>query len=158
MVFIPHKATNEEILTIVRQWIDVLAKEDYATVFAELGYSMLYRFDCPGNEAIRREIKKYRSPDLYPGATDFKVTDWRLAKGGNPNPKQYVVRYKPNDVKLAGAIEFDLPLNGHWSDLAADFVFFNNDYEQGYVLRLEEIQSFTQWQRDVDERDAKNES
>lgn len=150
MVFIPHKATDEEILTIVRQWIDVLASEDYATVFSELGYSRSPYFDCSGGEAIRREIKKYRSPEFYPDVTDFKVTDSRIVKGGNPKPKQIVIRYKPNNLKMAGAVEFDLPINGQWSDLAADFVFFDNDnYREGYLLRLEEIQSFTQWQRET---------
>ena len=151
MVFIPHKAADEEILTIVRQWIDILAKEEYATVFAEVGYLMKYD-DGPGDECIRRKIKNYRSPDLYPGITDFKVTDWRTANGGSPNPSKYVVRYKPNDTKLAGAIGFDLPLNGHWSDLTADFVFFDNEeFQQGYVLRLEEIQSYAQRQREIDD-------
>jgi hypothetical protein len=159
MVFIPHTATDQEVLTIVRHWVDVLAKEDYAAFFSELGYAMLYRFDCPGDEAIRQQIKKYRSPDFYPGVTDFKVTDWRLAQGGNPNPKLKAIRYKPNDIKIAGAIQFDLPLNNQWSDLTADFVYFDNpNFRQGYVLGLEEIQSFAQWQRDVDEWDAKNEN
>jgi hypothetical protein len=154
MVFIPHQATDEEILTIVRRWVDVLASEDYAKVFAELGYAMLYRFDCSGGEAIQRQIKNYRSPDLYPGVTDFKVTDWRSAKGGNPNPKQKTIRYKPNDIKLAGAIDFDLPLNGQWSDLTANFVYFdNNDSQQGYVLGLEEIRSVAQMQRDSKNED-----
>jgi hypothetical protein len=148
MVFIPHKATDEEILTIVRQWVEVLASEDYAKVFAEISY--LINNNCPNEEIIRLQIKNYRSPDLYPGVTDFKVTNWRLASGGNPNAKQKVVRFKPNNVKLAGAIEFDLPLNGKWSDLQADFVFFDNDkFQQGYVLALEEIQSVAQRQREI---------
>jgi hypothetical protein len=150
MVFIPHKATDEEILTIVRQWVDVLASEDYAKVFAELGYSMSPYFDCSGDEAIRQEIKNYRSPELYPGVTDFKVTDWRLAKGGNPSPKQSIVRFKPNDTKLAGAIQFDLPMNGKWSDLQADFVLFDDgEFRNDSILTLEEIQSLAQRQRET---------
>jgi len=150
MVFIPHKATDEEILTIVRQWVDVLASEDYAKVFAELGYSMSPYFDCSGDEAIRQEIKNYRSPELYPGVTDFKVTDWLLAKGGNPSPKQSIVRFKPNDTKLAGAIQFDLPMNGKWSDLQADFVLFDDgEFRNDSILTLEEIQSLAQRQRET---------
>src|SRR5579864_2406345 len=114
MVFIPHKATDEEILTIVRQWVEILATEDYAKVFAELGYSMNPYFNYSGGEAIRQEIKKYRSTEFYPDVTDFKATDWRLAKGGNPSPKQNVARFKPNNIKLAGAIQFDLPMNSKW--------------------------------------------
>jgi hypothetical protein len=149
MVFIPHQATDEEILTIVRQWIDVLASEDYAKVFAELGYLMSPYFDCSGGEAICQEIKKYRSPEFYPDVTDFKVTDWRTARGGNLKPTKYVKRYKPSSLKMMGAIGFDLPLNGKWSDLTADFVFFDNEkFPEGYVLCLEQIDSNSQWQRE----------
>ena len=150
MVFIPHIATDEKILTIIRQWVEVLAAEDYKKVFAELGYSMSPYFDCSGGEAIRQEITRYRSPEFYPGVTDFKVTDWRTANGGNPKPNQFVTRYKSNDLKMAGSIGFDLPMNGKWSDLAADFVFYDNEnYREGYLLRLEEIQSSTQRQRET---------
>jgi hypothetical protein len=155
MVFIPHKATDEEILNIVRQWVDVLASEDYSKVFAELGYSMAPYFSCSGADAIRQEIKNYRSPEFYPNVTDFKVTDWQSAKGGNPKPNQFVIRYKSDGGHLAGAVGFDLPINGKWSDLQADFVFFNNEnYRDGYVLGLEEIQSFGQRRRDDDQNQS----
>jgi hypothetical protein len=148
MVFISHKATDEEILTIVRQWIDVLASEDYAKIFAELGYSRSPYFDCSGDEAIRQEIKNYRSPEFYPNVTDFKVSDWRTAQGGNLKPTKYVKRYKPNNTKLAGTVGFRLPFNNKWSDLPADFVFFDNEkFREGYVLCLEEIPSVAQRQR-----------
>jgi hypothetical protein len=105
-------------------------------------------FDCSGGEAIRREIKKYRSPEFYPDVTDFKVSDWRTAQGRNPKPTKYVKRYKPNNTKLAGAVGFDLSLDSKWSDLSADFVFFDNEkFREGYVLCLEEIQSVAQRQR-----------
>jgi hypothetical protein len=150
MVFIPHNATDEEILTIVRQWIDVFASEDYAKIFAKLGYSMSPYFNCSGDEAIRQEIKNYRSPELYPGVTDFKVTDWRLAQGGNLIPKQNIVRFKRNNIKLAGAIQFDLPMNGKWSDLQADFVLFDDgEFRNDSILILEEIQSLAQRQRET---------
>jgi hypothetical protein len=43
---------------------------------------------------------------------------------------------------MAGTVAFDLPLNGQWSDLTADFVFFDNDTAAGgHTLRLEEIHS-----------------
>jgi hypothetical protein len=147
MVFIPHKATDEEILAIVRQWVDVLASEDYAKVFAELGYSMAFNSD---EQIIRQQIKNYRSPEFYPNVTDFKVTDWRTAKDGNPKPRRKVIRYKPNGLKMAGAVEFDLPLNGRWSDLTADFVYYDKEvFQEGYVVALEEIHSFMQRQRET---------
>jgi hypothetical protein len=50
-----------------------------------------------------------------------------------------VIWYEPNDSALVGAVSFRLPLNGEWSDLTADFVLFETDAEDGFLLRLEEI-------------------
>lgn len=140
MVVIPRTASDNQVLTIVREWIDVLAREDYEAIFQALGYAVA--FDRPGAVCIRNEIKQYRSPKLYPGVEEFTVTGWRTALGGNPSPLQLVTRYKPNRTGLAGAVDFDLPLNGRWSDLTANFVFFEPKIEgDGYVLSLEEIGS-----------------
>lgn len=148
---IPRDATDQEILEIVHHWIDVLAREGYGEIFDALGYSMLYQYEVPGKEAIRSAIKRYRSPEFFPNVENFVVTDWRTAKGGNPRPDQKIVRYKPGQG-LRGAISVDLPLNGKWSDLEADFVWFeNSDPSKGYPLRLEEISSFAQTQREIDD-------
>lgn len=53
---------------------------------------------------------------------------------------------------MVAAVEFDLPLNGKWSDLQADFVLFQNPHpEGGYCLGLEEISSWRQAQREETE-------
>jgi hypothetical protein len=50
----------------------------------------------------------------------------------------------PHPVR--GAVSIDLPLNGRWSDLRADFVWFESADPIGdYHLALEEIGS---WQQD----------
>jgi len=54
-------------------------------------------------------------------------------------PKREVVWYDSNSAKLVGAIAFDLPLNGKWSDLTADFVLFETDESEGFLLKLEEL-------------------
>ena len=139
MVFLPRNFSEEQILDIVRQWVDVLAKQDYDLTFSELRYAVA--FDTPGAECIKNEIERYRSTNYFPGVEEFKVTDWRTAVGGNPLPLQKVIWYKPNDSKLVGAIVFDLPLNGKWSDLTADFVFTEVGNPEGYALCLEQIDS-----------------
>lgn len=147
MRFVPRGATDEQVLDIVRGWVDVLSKEEYETVFKEIGLSI--RGEAPGAECIQGCIQYYRSPEYYPGSEKFTVTDWRTAQGGNPEPVQRVKWYEPNSTKMAGAVSFDLPLNGCWSDLTADFVFFENDDPEGYSLNLEEISSWVQDQRDI---------
>jgi hypothetical protein len=146
---VPRGASREIVLGIVRGWVDVLAAQDFQTVFEELGYSISSAE--PNVERITKAIQYYRSPDYYPGVTTFTVSDWRTAHGGNPEPQQKVIWYKPNTVGMAGAVAFDLPLNGQWSDLTADFVFFDNDNpDGGYTLRLEEIHSWRQNNRDME--------
>jgi hypothetical protein len=147
MILVPQNATNEEVLDIVRRWIDVLAKEDYEVVVKELGF-LTGSYPSPA-ECLRAQIKRYVSPEYFPGVADFVVTDWRTAQGGNPEPLSTVTWFNPNSVGLRGAVSFDLPINGKWSDLTADFVFFENNNE-GYRLALEEISSVKQSQRDVE--------
>ena len=105
---------------------------------------------CPALRSSEKRIEGYRSPDYYPDETQFWVTDWRVASGGNPTPKSDVVRYKPNTLGLVAAIAFDLPLNGKWSDLTADFVVFaGSDQSRDCSFSLEEIGSWAQKQREV---------
>ncbi len=150
MVFVPRTASQEQVLAIVREWVDVLAREDYAAVSAALGYGRA--FGEPKADCIRNAIKNYRSPEYFPGVVDFRVTDWRTARGGNSDPASTITWYKPNDLRMAGAVAFDLPLNGCWSDLTADLVFFDRGDPEGYALGIEEIASSAQAQRELEER------
>ena len=148
MVVVPRDASDEQLLAIVREWLDVLAREEYDAVFAALGYAR--SFGEPGAECIRNNINKYRSPEYYPGVDHFVVTDWRTARGGNPEPLQLIRRYEPNPLGLMVTVGIDLPLNGRWSDLEADFVLFeNNNVEEGYILVLEDIEPLP-FQREED--------
>jgi hypothetical protein len=68
-----------------------------------------------------------------------------------PSRSKRLFGTNPNTVGMVGAVAFDLPLNGQWSDLTADFVFFDNDNpDGGYTLRLEEIHSWRQSNRDME--------
>ena len=140
MTFVSRDATDDQLISVVRDWVDVLSREDYAAVFEALGYSLA--FDRPGAEAICEDIKRYRSPEFYPGTETFAVSDWRTARGGNPSPTVQVRWYKPTtSLRIVGVVDYDLPLNGRWSDLEANFVLFENDDPEGYALVLEDISS-----------------
>ncbi|MES2508841.1 MAG: hypothetical protein V4625_02885 [Pseudomonadota bacterium] len=143
MVYVPLSIADDELLEIVRSWLDVLAAGDYVRVFDCLGYAMAYG---AGAEGIRRDIQNYRSPELYPGVREFQITDWRTAKGGNPEPKILVRRYHFSEsLPIVATIELDLSLNGSWSDLEADFVVMvSGPHDTEGVLSLEEIVSFSQ--------------
>jgi hypothetical protein len=152
LVVISKTATSEQILDVVREWVDVLSHRGYAEAAHALGYAIAFG-ESP-EVCIRRAIESYRSPELYPGVSDFQITDWRTAEGGNSGHQEHVIFYKKNDLRLGGAVSFDLPLNGMWSDLCADFVFFESDQaNNSYVLSLEEIGSNSQWQREAAENE-----
>ena len=148
MVLVPLSATDEELLAIVRSWLDVLAAEDYDRVFAHLGYAMAWG---EGAEGIRRDIQRYRSLAFYPGVSEFRVTDWRTVSGGNPSPTALVRRYPHSErLPIIATIEIDLPLNGQWSDLEADFVVTaENAADVEGVLSLEDISSPRQVSHDA---------
>lgn len=138
MVNVSRTATDDQLLQVVRSWLDVLAAADYEKVFESLGYSMAWG---EGAQAIRRDIEKYRSPEFYPGVSEFRVTDWRSAVGGNPEPKVLIRRYKYMEgLPIVATVELDLPLNGRWSDLEADFIVIaRSPHDTDGVLHLEDI-------------------
>jgi len=122
MVKLVWPVDYEPLLALAWCWVDVLAEEDYEKVFREIGW---LRSFGRGAEGIRREIERYRDAVYFPDETTFRVTDWRVAKGGNPEPKVLVQRFVPDEsLPLVAAVAIDLPLNGRWSRLEADFVAF----------------------------------
>lgn len=148
MVIVPKDATRNEVLDIVRDWVDVLSLGDFRSVANALGYGTSYGRSAA--ESIRQDIERYRSDDFFPGTETFRVSNWRTAVGGNPNPVKQVIWYRPNSMRLAGAVAFDLPLNGKWSDLTADFVFTDRGGQaDGYILGLEDISPWSERQRGI---------
>jgi len=131
-------ASDHEILEFVFEWIEALSRKEYGGVAMELGYWNLDVRAAP--EAIRRAIEGYRSSELFPGVEHFAVSDWRLAVGSHHVPRRDVVWYKENAVGIVASVCVDLPLNGAWSDLSAEFLLFERgDHPGQYQLRLEEI-------------------
>jgi hypothetical protein len=136
MIYVRRDMRDEDLIHVVRDWIDILSQKRYDEVFHALGYSI--GGDSASPEWIESDLSRYRS-DLYPGISDFEVTNWRTAQGGYPNPIEEVVWYQPNETRLAGAVTFTLPLNGMWSYATADFILIETNSPEGLLLRLEEI-------------------
>lgn len=147
MIHIPRDLSDGEVLKIVIGLIDLLARGDFKGFAEEVGYSFSFG-DSPAG-CVRYAITNYRSPEWYPGVQSFDVTAWHEAEGGNPEPRCEVLWYQPNDT-LGGAVTVDLPLNGRWSDLQADFVMLIQGEGGSFVLRLEEIYSWRQRNREYE--------
>jgi len=149
MLLVSPQASDDELLSIARGWIDVLAREDYSTVFASLGYAV--RFDERGPDAIRNAIKRYRSSEYFPDEDNFVVSDWRFARGRNPDPYIRIKRFEPNTLAIRCTIEMVLPLNGKWSDLEIDFVMFERESGNEWVFTLEDIVCTRQLQEEFEQ-------
>lgn len=134
MEYISRDISNDDLFDVARKWILVLASGDYQKVIDSIGYGMS---SDPHVDDIAIPLRQYRS-SIYPNETDFRVSDWRCANGGNPSPTEEIVWYEPNEVLLTGAVSMDLPLNGKWSDLPIDFVLFDAG-DEGHLFQLEEI-------------------
>jgi len=143
MLYVPNEASTEQVLDLVREWIDLLSQGDYTAAAAVVLPVNGDKIVNP--EYLESDIKRYRSPEYYPGVIDFQVTDWRTAQGGNPDAQQNVIWYLPNSSTLRASVSFDLPLNGRWSDLTAELVFWEEeDSREGSVLCLEDVRSWEQ--------------
>ena len=135
MILIHRNATEEVILGRVRDWVERIAcgemEEAFRLVNIE-GYEVQWR---PRHLlAILRDF----CSDLYPEETDFRVTSWRTAEASARKPLHEVVWYEPNPSFLA-VVNYDLPLNGRWSDLQAVFILRESDDPDQLLLQLEDF-------------------
>jgi len=133
---LPQVATDEEILTLVRQWVELLAHGNYEAAYDITGHEPYYQWTP---ELIRQVIEGYGLPEPHP-AGPFRITSLASAKGG-PEPRHCVERFETaRDDGRIGHVLFDLPLNGEWSDMTATFGVYR--YEDSVVLSLNEIHVF----------------
>ena len=140
MVKLSWPATDDALLALAWSWVDVLAEGDYERVFREIGFARAFG---GGADAIRREIERYRDAVHFPTETVFRVTDWRTAKGGNPERAVRVQRFVPTEsLPILAALDIYLPLNGRWSQLQVSFVaFVDHDDQSKAVFWLEDFWS-----------------
>jgi hypothetical protein len=122
MVTLPLDATDADLLAVVHSWVDLLAAGEYAQAQALLVRVEEER-DWPP-ERVAEVIAAYQPcpPARTEGAV--RVTSVRTARVADFLPRQAVSRWgegcRPGVV---GDIHFDLPINGAWSDLMANFFF-----------------------------------
>jgi len=135
-VRLPREATDEEILALVGQWVELLAQGNYGAAYDVTAHEPYYQWTP---ELMRQTIEGYGFAEPHP-AGPFRITSFASAKGG-PKPRHRVERFETaqEDGRI-GYVLFDLPLNGQWSDLTATFGVYR--YEDRVVLSLNEIHVF----------------
>lgn len=135
MLFLPKHATDEEILDVVRQWVNTLANKDYDAAFA-----MTYHGpDEHWTPQLMQEVIEDYGSRVSPDSSVWSITPWETATIDVQSPEpdwdvqpSHDVHWsdEPNmdlDPPLLGYVWFDLPVGGKWSDLTATFYILEID-------------------------------
>ena len=136
VVRLPRSATDEQILTVVRRWADLLAAEQYDRAYGMTAHNSYHQWS-PG--LMRDVIEGYGLPEPHHRGP-FRVSPVATATGGARARRKVTRRAAPAHDGEVGEVWFDLPLNGEWSDLTATFTIHELNGE--VVLCLEEIHVF----------------
>lgn len=125
-------ATDEEILDGVREWVALLAAGDFASASSFLHLDD-DAFSMPWTpERLEDWIANYGFDEPLDGGRRMRVTPIETAVGDLP-PRFEVLRDRDEPPE----VEFDLPLNGEWSDLTA--IFKLAEVDGGWALTLYDL-------------------
>jgi len=132
MKTLPANASDEDILSAVREWVELLAKEEYEEAYRFFVSSEHNRWQW-SPQLLKRIIRTYGG--LYGDQEKFSITPVEKTSEGS-EPRHDVHRDRKDEHK--GYVWFDLPLNGKWSDLTAILTFQVNG--GSLVIELESIE------------------
>jgi hypothetical protein len=117
---LPSEAPDDQILGLVEEWIDRLAEERYDDALRLVAARSHWTPDL-----LRKVVEGYGLAEPHPSGAAFKVTSPRTARKSSTSPLSQNRRVQrwitPNPANAIGIVEYDLPLNGSWSDLTALF-------------------------------------
>jgi len=126
MKVLPADASDDEILEVCREWVDLVAAGRFADAIDLLHVPS--RYDASQHwttGSLQTYIGNYGSWEPLTDGRVVRITPLRTARipVDRPNfrPHADVVRLAGD--RAAGSVELDLPLDGDWSDLTAQFEF-----------------------------------
>jgi hypothetical protein len=124
------------MLSVVREWVDLLAVGDYAQAQALLVRDGAERDWSP--ELVAKLIASYELPPGASSAEESRVTPVSDARVFDVRPCHSVSRWDAGGRPgVIGDVHFDLPINGVWSDLTA--IFWLRQVADGLALELFDI-------------------
>lgn len=132
MVILSKDSLEIDVINFVRKFVNLLAEEKYVEAF-EMTYNNLEREMSP--DLIKALIEGYGFAEPVENNTEPPLRVTHLSKMNVPEPKHQIDWYKSE--REIGAVHYDLPLNGEWSDLTAIFDIYN--VENGIALSLYDI-------------------
>jgi hypothetical protein len=126
MKLLPADATDAEILAACREWIDLVADGRLADAIEMLHvpdqYDESRRWTA---ESLQTYIANYGSWDAWPDDRTWKITAIATARVpadlANSHARADLIRLDADP--RSGSAWLDVPLNGEWSDLTAQFEF-----------------------------------
>jgi hypothetical protein len=124
-------STDEEILSVVEDWISDLAQGLYERALRRVAVDVSSRWSPAMLEAV---VAGYGLPDPHPSGIVFRVTPAGSAAGGPPRRSIDRAFLPPGAL---AHVQHDLPLNGEWSDLTATFTLLESD--DVATLQLDEV-------------------
>jgi hypothetical protein len=135
MIRLPRNASDEQILDVIRAWVELLAQERYEEAFQMLLYHPAEHWSP---ELIKTIITNYGFIEPREDGATFKVTSLKDNPEGQPFHGVEWYGDDPNGpTEYLGMAAFILPLNGEWSDVTAMFDIVEEDGELG--LELDDI-------------------
>jgi hypothetical protein len=131
---IARNSSDDELLSEVRAWIELLAKEDFTLALQRIPGEQP---DAWSPQLLQKVIAGYGLPDPHPSGTRFQVTSVAQVAGNPPIARVERQVVPPGAVAY---IEHSVPLNGNWSDLTATFALSAQGSQT--ALRLLEVHVF----------------
>ena len=139
-VRLPTSCSDEDILAFARRWTESLVAEEYTEAFEML----LTVLTHPGKSWVRTPAEltawviNYGSPDPIPGEPACAVTSIESARGQPWRSLPSLTR-RSDDEPLRypgcrGRLDWQLPLDGEWSDLVASFDLIEHEQDLAMVL------------------------
>jgi hypothetical protein len=119
-------ADDDEILAVCREWVDLVAAGRFRDAI-----DMLYipaSYDPSQHwtpESLQTYIGNYGSWDPLADGSVVRVTPIETARipADAPGRQPHANVVRPSSDPRAGSVDLDVPLDGEWSDLTAQFEF-----------------------------------
>lgn len=114
----------EEAISFVREWVNLLSESKFQEAFLLLDINPGDRTHCIKNYEELRDIFL----EYYSGVEEIVFTNIFSMDC----TKERVDMYKYND-NTGFEVEYDLPINGEWSDFTAQFLFKKYNENEFFV-------------------------